>query len=155
MDTLEKNTLIRIYGITISPPFRNYSPEFLYNKDTPIIIRWLKRFSKHYIMFSEFDDSSRLHYHGTIYIDDITKFHKTRYNFSERVGYVKLDLLKKNKNLLTWTMYIRKQQYYMSKDFPFYYHKKNIKIKKLKQKEVVKKNIYYYFACQNSPKVLT
>lgn len=116
------NRTPKIYSITISPPYRLFSPEYLYNEDIPKIRRWFKKFSKHFILFAEFDESSRIHYHGTIYIDDLIKFHKTRYHFQYRVGFVKTKLLRTFIDLLRWTYYIRKDYHLMYKDFPFIMH---------------------------------
>ena len=51
------------YSVTISPPYRLFDPVYLYNEDIPIIIRWLNKFSKHYVIHSELDSTSRIHYH--------------------------------------------------------------------------------------------
>ncbi len=114
------------WSITISPPYRHFSPEHLYAEDIPVIRRWFRKFSKHYILFSEFDDESRLHYHGTIYINDMIKFHKTRYHMSTKVGFIKIKLLKSPLDLLRWTFYIRKDYHFMYKDFPFIIYSKKI-----------------------------
>ncbi len=132
-----------IWSITISPPYRLFRPKYLYNEDIPTIRRWFRTFSKHYILFTEFDSESRIHYHGTIYINDLIKFHKTRYSFSCRVGFVKVKQLRTQLDLLKWTFYIRKDYHIMYKDFPFVMHNKIIK--RTKRPKSVTKSILEYF----------
>ncbi len=137
------NRTPKIYSITISPPLRPFAPLYLYNEDIPIIRRWFKKFSKHFILFAEFDESSRLHYHGTIYIHDLIKFHKTRYHFTYRVGFVKTKLLRTSNDLLKWTFYIRKDYHIMYKEFPFIMH--TAKVKKVIKPKLIRKSIMDYF----------
>ncbi len=118
--TLKKNIL---YSITISPSYRLSDPLFLYNKDIPLIIRWFRKFSKHFILFTEIcESSSRIHYHGTISIFDIIKFHRTRYNIQKNIGFIKLKRLNTTLDLLRWTYYIRKDYHSNYKLFPFIMH---------------------------------
>ncbi len=127
----------KIWSITVSSPYRHFRPKYLYQEDIPIIRRWFRSFSKHYILFTEFDDSSRIHYHGTIYIHDMIKFHKTRYAFTSRVGFVKIKQLRTPMDLLKWNFYIRKDYYLMYNEFPLVIHTKIIK-KFIKPKHIPK-----------------
>lgn len=126
--TLENTNL---FSITISPPYRLIDPLYLYNDDLPILVRWFRRFSKHYILYTEFDDMSRIHYHGTIQIDDKIKFHRSKYRIHKSVGFVKVKLLKTPNDLLKWTFYCRKDYYVNYKLFPYIIHHKKNTIKKI------------------------
>ncbi len=126
--TLENGHL---YSITISPPYRLFDPLYLYNDDIPIIVRWLRKFSKHYILFTELDNESRIHYHGTIDIHDLIKYHRTKCYIQRSLGFIKIKLLKTPQDLLKWTFYIRKDYYINSELFPFVIHHKKNNIKKL------------------------
>ncbi len=122
----QKKLETKIYSITISPHYRFNDPTYLYNEDIRIIIRWFRKFSKHWILFTEFDEASRIHYHGTIYIHDMIKFHKTRWYLNQKLGFVKIKLLKTVIDLLRWNMYIRKEYYMMYKSYPLVYHTKGL-----------------------------
>lgn len=98
----------RTLAITISPPPRNSSTEFLYNNDIYVIRRWLNKFSKHYLIYPEFDLSSRLHYHGVVRVEDFTKLHKTRHSFSRTLGYVVTKPLKESRDNIAWLQYCKK-----------------------------------------------
>ncbi len=127
--TLENPNL---YSITISPPYRPFDPVFLYNDDLPIIIRWFRKFSKHFILFTEITESdSRIHYHGTIDIHDLIKFHRTRCYIHKSLGFIKIKRLVKSIDLLRWTFYIRKEYFRNGELFPFIIHLNKTKIKKI------------------------
>ncbi len=106
------------YSMTISPPYRFNRPTYLYNEDIPKIKRWLNKFSRHYVIYSEFDDESRLHYHLSVWIHDLIKYHKTKYLLNNKLGFIKTKLLKTRLDLLRWHIYCIKQQHLMQKHFP-------------------------------------
>ncbi len=121
----------KLYSITITPPYRLIDPLYLYNDDLPILVRWFRSFSKHYILYTEFDDTSRIHYHGTIQVHDLIKYHRTKYRIQKSIGFVKLKLLKTPLDLLRWTFYVRKDYYMNYKLFPFIIHHHKNKIKRV------------------------
>lgn len=121
-----------LYSITVSPSYRHFDPLYLYNEDIPVIIKWFRKFSRHYILFTEIsEETSRIHYHGTIDIHDLIKFHRTRCYIQKSIGYIKLKRLKTPIDLLKWTYYIRKDYHKNHELFPFIIHKKKNKIKKI------------------------
>ncbi len=126
--TLENS---KLFSMTISPSYRLFDPLYLYNEDLPMIVRWCRKFSKHYIFFTEFDDVGRIHYHGTIQIDDQIKYYRTKPYIDRSFGFVKHKRLKTPLDLLKWTFYCRKQYHLTFKLFPFIMHHKKNKIKKL------------------------
>lgn len=137
-----------LYAITISPP---YSPEHikhLHCQYTYEIRRWCNKFSKHYMMYPEFDDETRLHYHGVIRVEDWIKFHKTRLTFQRTVGFVKIKPLTTFRRHLGWLMYCQKH----TKECPcrpFYYQSLK-KLKQLTYKEEVDlmNTLSYYFKAE-------
>lgn len=54
--------------------------------------------------------NSRLHYHGIIEIDDLIKFHKTKYRIDKHIGFVKIDKLNTFIDKLKWLYYCKKDQ---------------------------------------------
>ncbi len=124
---LEKN--MALYGITISCKNRDTAPDSLYLKDKGIVMKWLNRFSDHYIIVPEFTDNGRLHYHGTVKINDLVKFYRSKYRIDKELGFVKIDKLIGFKNHLTWTIYIYKN-YGIIKDVYSLFMYKKIKRKR-------------------------
>ncbi len=133
------------YSMTISPPYRLSSPIFLYNEDIPKIKRWLRKFSRHYVIYSEFDNESRLHYHLSVWIHDITKYHKTKYLLAGKLGYIKTKLLKTSFDLLRWHLYCIKDQPEMKKSFPRVEYRKVIRRSTAPRANSKQKTIYDYF----------
>ncbi len=131
---LEKN----MYSMTISPPYRLFDPEVLYHQDTPLICNWLRKFSDHYIMFTEFDPNNRIHYHLTVRIKDKIKYYKTKYSLERILGFVKTKRLIKPIDLLRWTMYIRKDYYINYKIFKFIIYKRKDKKHRLQNVVICK-----------------
>lgn len=82
------------YMVTISPPYRPVKPFTLYCDDTHDIRRYLNKFSHHYCLYPEFDDKSRLHYHGIAWIHDPIKLHKTKHLIDKSIGYSTFRLCK-------------------------------------------------------------
>lgn len=113
--TLKKNLSIKRYGLTISPPYRNDRPKKLYKGDVYLLQKWLNKFSKMYSIYPEFDNNSRLHYHITLDICDLTKYHHTKYIVDKTIGYVKLNTLKTNLDLIGWQCYCQKD-YWLNRE---------------------------------------
>lgn len=100
---------LEIYSITISPPYRLFRPGELYEQDSYVLRRWLNKFSKHYCLYPEFDKHSRLHYHGIVKIDDLTKYHRTKYIIDKGLGFVRIDKLKTSIDHLRFLIYSMKE----------------------------------------------
>lgn len=97
------------YFITISPPRRALAPSILYQQDIYVIRQYLNRCSDHYILYPEFSNKSRLHYHGIVRITDIIKWHKQKHQFDKVLGYTQIDLLKTHKDHLRSLVYSMKE----------------------------------------------
>ncbi len=114
------------YSVTISPPYRKFDPVYLYNEDIPVITRWLHKFSKHYVIYPELDSGSRIHYHLSVWIHDMMKYHRTKYTMDRKVGFVKTKRLKTTYDLLRWHLYCTKDYYLNKKRLPkVRYHKRS------------------------------
>lgn len=96
------------YGVTISPVYRRRDPRFLYNEDMYLIRKYLNRFSRHYCLYPEFDDKSRLHYHGIIHVHDNLKFHRTKYLIDRDIGFSYFDKIGDFNHHLSILMYSMK-----------------------------------------------
>lgn len=96
-----------MFAITISPRYRTLDPVRLYDMDMHGIRRYLNQCSHHYILYPEFDSTSRIHYHGVVQIDDIIKWHKIKYKF-DGIGFTKVDRFKTFKDHLTYLLYCQK-----------------------------------------------
>lgn len=96
-----------VYGITISPRYRTLNPQTLYDQDSHAIRRQLNKCSHHYILYPEFDTSSRLHYHGIIRMDDLRKYHHIKYCL-DAIGWTKCDKIKTHMDHLRWIIYCQK-----------------------------------------------
>lgn len=106
---LRKKITHEIYALTLSPPIRHGDAEYLYSGDKFLMRKILNRCTDHYMVYPEFDDSTRLHYHGTIIVKDIIKFHKhTKKMLKAHFNFIKLSKLKTFKDHLIWTYYMRK-----------------------------------------------
>ncbi len=106
------------YSVTISPPYRLFDPVYLYNEDIPVIVRWLNKFSKHYVIYTELDSSSRIHYHLSVWIHDMMKYHRTKHIMDRKVGFVKTKRLFTKYDLLRWHLYCNKDYYLNKKRYP-------------------------------------
>lgn len=136
----------RTLAITISPPPRAESPQYLYDCDIGTIRRWLNKFSHHYLLYPEFTIDSRLHYHGVVHVDDFTKFHKTKNTFSKKFGFVKVKPIGTTakyciKAHLGWLAYCKKQ--YGECFLKAFYYKKLRRGKKLTlaEKDTIQKEL--------------
>lgn len=108
--SLTKNSKIYNYfAITISPPHYKGKPDFLYNNVKYTLQTKFARCSEHYILYPEFSDTSRLHFHGIIRFKDKIKFDKSiKYYIDFNIGYVCIKPLDKYKDLLQWILYCKK-----------------------------------------------
>lgn len=97
-----------MFAITISPRYRSVKPETIYEEDKYALRRLLNRCSTHYMLYPEFDHSSRLHYHGVVQIADKIKFHRIKYLF-DGIGWTKLDPIKSHRDHLRWLIYCQKE----------------------------------------------
>lgn len=111
MDYRKNGENYRMYfGITISPPPRFNSAKALYIEDKYVIQRELNKVSHRYILYPEFDNKARLHYHGFILIHDKTKWNKqVKHVLDKTLGYTLLSTFKNFKSQLGWLCYCRKE----------------------------------------------
>lgn len=107
--TIEKNG---VYAITISPPYRKRSPDYLYSDDKLVIRRLLNKCSRHYLLYPEFDERSRLHYHGIVYIHDLVKWHKhVKHNIDRMIGFTLIKKIRTIDEHIGWINYCKKGGY--------------------------------------------
>lgn len=99
-----------LYAVTVSPPFRKGRPKVWYEYDSYGLHQHFNKFSKHYMFVPEFDNNSRIHYHGVVRIDDSIKHHKTKYILDKSIGYSKFDPLKTLHDHIRWLIYCNKNQ---------------------------------------------
>lgn len=97
-----------MYAITVSPSLRAIRPEILYQDDVHNLRRLLNQCSHHFILYPEFDSTSRLHYHGVVQIDDLIKLHRIKYKF-DRIGFTKVTRFKTFRDHLTYLLYCQKE----------------------------------------------
>lgn len=81
-----------------------YHTEYL-----PEIVRYLRRCSKRYILYPEFTDTGRLHFHGLYYIHDKVAMLKGLPRL-QRIGYIKQDKIKTVMDHIRWIVYISKDR---------------------------------------------
>ncbi len=140
-----------LYSITISAQYRTVHPDFLYNDDKLKLVKWLNRFSDHYIIVPEFSDNGRLHYHGLFNMSDKIKYYKSKYSIDKEIGFVKVERINDFKSHLRWLMYIYKDYNILKDYYPLFIYKKTKRnnIKTLKCFNELKKqnkiNIINYF----------
>jgi len=148
-----------LIAVTISPPTSYLTPSFNYNDEITYLIKTIRRFSKHYIIYPELDDSARLHYHGIISIDDPIKYFQsgmsrlkrmprqvTQYNIVKQC-FICIKKLKTRLDHLKWLLYIRKNWYITKHVLNLkepVYPKQIVKLKKQHLKPD-QKDIYSFF----------
>jgi len=104
-------------ALTISPPnrmkgtkLRNYN-RFLYEEDI-LHIRAVFKYNKinSFIIFPEFDDKGRLHYHGTVTLNtnQLTRWHKHAECKLRLMGFIDYKPLRGFLDRLRWIFYCRK-----------------------------------------------
>jgi len=109
---VEAEAAIKQYAITIT--LKDYwikdkdvSQAFFILKNK--IIRILRRCSKCFTIVAELSPlTSRLHFHGTLTIDDFVKWHKSSLNALRRLGHICVKKIKSMVKLMDWTEYITK-----------------------------------------------
>lgn len=96
-------------ALTISPPLNiHLNKNELHQKYIVIIVRFLRRCSKHYIIYPEIQHTTaRLHYHILFRMDDTTAYYKG-FHLIQRLGHCKCDPLRTEKDRIRWVLYIRK-----------------------------------------------
>lgn len=110
MPNLAKLYLVPVMAITLSPPaftgdfVERYHTEFL-----PELVRFLRRCSKRYMVYPEFTDMGRLHFHGLFYIHDKTAMLKGLPRL-QKLGFIKLDKIKTFGDHLRWVIYMSKER---------------------------------------------
>lgn len=122
--------------ITISPPTSllklGYRHQDYYDRIDPV----LRRIGKSYILYPEFDDKGRLHYHGFIHGYDQIKYFATAHKLN-RIGWTKIDKIKSWLDNLRLVIYCQKQWRKTSQVFEY----ADIKIKPLFKKNLRNSNI--------------
>lgn len=109
--------------------------KYIMEEDMFLIRSLFNRCSEHWTLVPEFSKESRLHYHGVIRIDDCVKWHKESRHRLNKIGIVKLDPLKDNKNHVAWLCYIYKEWHITSKVFSLIEPPRYVRPKR-KRKEV-------------------
>lgn len=93
-------------ALTISPPHSMLSVPYrcqdYYNKIDDI----LRQICKSYIMYPEFADDGRLHFHGVCRGWDKIKYHKWQYKLYKLLGQYKVTNMN---NPLEWVLYCQKE----------------------------------------------
>lgn len=102
-----ENPLKDYWALTISPEQRNGKPLSMYKRDRDFLYQWLTPYTDHFIMYPEFTESGRLHYHGIIHISDRYKFYHTKHLVTN-IGFTMWKPLRNVKDHLTWLTYCRK-----------------------------------------------
>lgn len=103
-------------GLTISPPIRTNNKmsnpnKMIYDQDIIQITQILK-YNKisSYIIYPEFDEKGRLHYHGKLNLDNnqYIRYHKHAIHKFRQIGFVDSKLIKTHIDSLRWLTYISK-----------------------------------------------
>lgn len=111
VDIIERRDIYNKMFITISPPPRLGKPSVLYGDDMHVI-QWVLRKIKRYIIYPEFDEKRRLHYHGMIIMtasERCTLYKECIPKLTSLLGYVDTSEPKNfNENLRT-VLYCQKE----------------------------------------------
>lgn len=94
--------------ITISPPTSLLSLRYRLQHYHDLLDPILRRMSKSYILYPEFDEKGRLHFHGFLHGFDNIKYIATNYKLN-RIGWTKIDKLKTFKDNLRTVLYCQKE----------------------------------------------
>lgn len=102
---------VYLYAITISPPCNPPTVSCLKWLDIKEydIRRLLNKFSRHYILYPEFSDTGRLHWHGLIIVHDKLALNLTRHLINKQLGWLALKPIRTFKDKLGWLMYCQKE----------------------------------------------
>lgn len=105
-------------ALTISPKPRFGSALFHFYSDKDQIRKALNKCSDRYILYPEFDDGDRLHYHGCVIIKDPIKWYKSvKRDLQAFVGYIKTKRIKTHKLHVGWLLYSSKDWGYNQQIF--------------------------------------
>jgi len=144
------NRTAQFLALTISPPQRSMTAKYLFRDDSILIQRLLNLVSQHYIVVPEFDDTSRLHYHGVLRMDDWVKWHKSVCKrLGKELGFIKIKPINNNKDHIGWLCYVYKH-WHISKavlklEYPIMYGKARRKRAPIEKEGVRMKHILEYF----------
>jgi len=104
-------------AITISPPSRmlynkNNNPNRMLFDDDRNMIKSIMSYNKiySYIIYPEFDEKGRLHYHGIINLTNTqyVRFHKHAIHKLKQIGFVDISIIKTFVNNLRYIVYMSK-----------------------------------------------
>lgn len=110
MDFTHGENLGRHYAVTISLPPSSNRAIFDHNALMRPIRRWFNMFSNHYCLYPELaDETARLHYHGIVQINDMTKFKHIKTSIDKNLGWIKIEKFKNFRGKLGWLMYCQKE----------------------------------------------
>lgn len=104
--------MIRTLAVTISPRNRvdKYNTlKWIFQNDASDICLLLRKCSKNFTIYPEFDVNSRLHYHGIVYVHDNIKWHKHTKPGLDKIGYTLIKEIKDYKNKDKWLTYCTKE----------------------------------------------
>lgn len=102
--------MIGSLALTISPPHRPGRKQELLYYDDYFFIQQLELCSNHFLVYPEFDDSGRLHYHGIIDVkDEIKWYKKVLPTLQRKVGFTCVKKVTTLKDRVSWIVYMSKQ----------------------------------------------
>lgn len=96
------------YAITLSPPFVANRPDWLWQEYRPIIDELIRPLCKSYIMYTEFSNEGRMHFHGVLHGYDKIKYYRTKYKIHRAIGFSCIKPLISFKDKLQWMLYCQK-----------------------------------------------
>lgn len=138
------------YTITVSPSYKMIDPERLHAIYERLITKEINKFSNHWILYPEFDNKLRLHYHGLVVVNDKIKMYKTKHKL-DKIGHTKIDKPKDFKNRLTYLIYCQKQYAEIKSVY------KPIMYQRMRRKKIIpevlpsKKTILHWFQAKHPP----
>lgn len=96
------------YAITISPKpnYSRFTDRQNFFDHTITFRKWFKKIANSYILYPEFDDKFRLHYHGVIHVKDPGCLYRFIKFCNKNIGFVKVDI---NQIHLEWIIYMSKE----------------------------------------------
>lgn len=110
---LDDSKYIRALALTISPPERVNkwnALKSIFINDKIFINQQLRKCSKSYYVYPELDDNGRLHYHGTIMVQDMVKWKKSVLpSFKRVLGFTKVKTIVDEPNEKKWHEYCSKE----------------------------------------------
>jgi len=111
---------MRKLALTISPPVRTKcsfaNPDKMVYDDDLLQIRSIIKYNKFtsYIIYPEFDDRGRLHYHGKFNLDpnQYIRFYKHAIHKFRNLGFCDIKLIRSHLDSIKWLIYISKNWSY-------------------------------------------